>query len=78
VYSGVHARGKLSKDSAGHWRLVADLAGEESLPTYGGVAVELTAAPEAEADPKPYPLWIRPLACYERREAHDFEMSRYG
>jgi hypothetical protein len=41
-------------------------------------AVDLTAAPEAEADPKPYPLWIRSLACYERREAREFQMSRYG
>jgi hypothetical protein len=41
-------------------------------------AVALTAESEAEADPKPYPLWIRPLACDERREIHEFQMSRYG
>jgi hypothetical protein len=50
-----------------------------------------TAAPEAErleergnwvpggnSTPRTYPPWIRPLACYERREVHEFQMSRYG
>jgi hypothetical protein len=43
-------------------------------------AVELTAATEAEpeADPKPYPFWIRPLSEYDRREGGEFQMSRYG
>jgi hypothetical protein len=56
---------------------------------YAGVAVELTAAPEADASKFKTVLnlnaaatahepWIRPLACYERREAHEFEMSRFG
>jgi hypothetical protein len=42
-------------------------------------AVELTAEPEPERlEEKAYAAWIRPLADYERREAHEFQMSRYG
>jgi hypothetical protein len=31
--------------------------------------------PESATAP---PRWIRPLADYERRETHEFQMSRYG
>ena len=47
-----------------------------------GAPVDLTAAPEADrsdAPPPPAPSrWVRALACYERKEPHEFQMSRYG
>jgi hypothetical protein len=65
----------LASDVDGRWRL----AGEEARPSDPTQAPpRLTAAPEAEADPKPYPLWIRPLACYEQREIKEFDVSRFG
>ena len=55
---------------------------------YDGVAVDLTAAPDpatqlrddrSDAPPPAAPSrWVRALACYERKEPHEFQMSRYG
>ena len=45
------------------------------IAPYAGAVVELTAAPP---DPRPYPLWIRPLTEYERRERSEFSCSRFG
>jgi hypothetical protein len=45
-------------------------------------AVELTAGPETELlDPRPaaaHPPWLKPLGSYDRRETHEFQVSRYG
>ncbi len=45
-------------------------------------AVSMTAEEKSElADPKPaaaHARWIRPLACYERRETTIVEGLRYG
>jgi hypothetical protein len=59
---------------------------------FGGVAELRPAAPEAEVlerdqpnspefgrvSAPAFPPWIRPLEEYDRRERHEFEMSRYG
>jgi hypothetical protein len=45
-------------------------------------AIGLTAEPKAELlEPRPaaaHPSWIPPLSCYDRREIHEFQVSRYG
>jgi hypothetical protein len=41
-------------------------------------AVALTAEAEAERGAPAFPPWIRSLAVYERREEHEFAVSRYG
>ena len=80
---GLASRGVVTKDSAGHWRLIEDLAGDVSrAPTPRRAAVELTAGPETELlNPRPaaaHPPWLKPLGSYDRRETHEFQVSRYG
>ena len=70
-------RGVIEKGGDGRWRL----GGGRGAP-YGGVAVDLTAAPKPiAATPcrRPRPArWVRALASYERKEPHEFQVSRYG
>jgi hypothetical protein len=52
-------------------------------PPYVGAVDELTTAPTAKSDDElapatAHPRWIRPLACYERRETTLIEGTRYG
>jgi hypothetical protein len=77
---GLAARGLVTKDGAGHWRLTVDLAGEESAPSSAVAGGELTAAEPERSDP-PTALrepWVKPLACYGRCQRHEFEVARYG
>jgi hypothetical protein len=45
-------------------------------------AVSVTAEPEAnliDQTPAAAPArWIKPIACYERRQRHEFACARYG
>ena len=70
-------RGVIEKKGDGRWRL----RGGRGAP-YGGVAVDLTAAPEADRSdalpPAAPSRWVRALASYERKEPHEFQVSRYG
>jgi hypothetical protein len=80
------ARGAIEKDAAGRWRLAGakvSPAEEASARPYPAVAGgELTTAPIAKSDDEltlaARPRWLKPLAEYERRELHEFQMSRYG
>ena len=54
---------------------------------YGGVAVELTAAPDpatqlrhdrGDAPPAAHPPWLKPISTYSRREAREFACARFG
>ena len=66
----------------GQRRSLAAKGGGDGVGPYAGAPVDLTAAPEADRSDAP-PLaapsrWVRALACYERKEPHEFQMSRYG
>ena len=66
----------------GQRRSLAAQGGGDGVGPYAGAPVDLTAAPEADRSDAP-PLaapsrWVRALACYERKEPHEFQMSRYG
>ncbi|MGC2782642.1 MAG: winged helix-turn-helix domain-containing protein [Roseiarcus sp.] len=68
-------RGVVEKDPEGRWRV-------KGVEAPYAAAVSMTAEETLElVDPKPaaaYARWVRSIGGYDRRERHEFAVTRYG